>query len=95
MSKIGRSQGEDKAAFGSRRNCKEFAEAILACEDDEQVDARQVILAASSPFFQGLLKRYKHTHPLVYRRRVESILHRLLERLNVIDNAVEDGAGHF
>ena len=76
LSKIGRSQGDDKATFGSRRKDNEFAEAILACEDAEQ--ARQVILAASNPFFQGLLKRYKHTHPLVYRRRVESILHRLL-----------------
>ena len=72
MSKIGRSQGDDKAAFGSRRKGTEFAEAILACEDDEQVDARQVILAASSPFFQNLLKMNKHPHPLIYMRGVKS-----------------------
>ena len=71
-------RGMTKQHLGAGEKGNEFAEAILACEDAEQVDARQVILAASSPFFQGLLKRYKHTHPLVYRRRVESILHRLL-----------------
>ena len=40
----------------------------LACEDGQQVEAHKVILAASSPFFQKLLGRSKHPHPLIYMR---------------------------
>ena len=32
-----------------------------------------MILAASSPFFQNLLKRNKHPHPLIYMRGVQSL----------------------
>ena len=55
-------------AFGSLREDKDFADVTLACEDGHQVDAHKVILAASSPFFQNLLKRNKHQHPLIYMR---------------------------
>ena len=44
----------------------------LACEDGQQVEAHKVILAASSPFFQTLLQKNKHSHPLIYMRGVES-----------------------
>ena len=40
----------------------------MACEDGQQVEAHKVILAASSPFFQKLLRRSKHPHPLIYMR---------------------------
>ena len=49
-------------AFGSLRDDKEFSDVTLACEDGEQLEAHKVILAASSPFFQNLLKRNKHPH---------------------------------
>ena len=45
-----------------------FADVTLACEDGKQVEAHKVILAASSPFFQNLLRRNKHPHPLIYMR---------------------------
>ena len=45
-----------------------FADVTLACEDGQQVEAHKVILAASSPFFQKLLGRNKHPHPLIYMR---------------------------
>ena len=57
------------AAFGSSR---EFADVTLACEDGHQIEAHKVILAASSPFFQNLLRRNKHPHPLIYMRGVKS-----------------------
>ena len=59
-------------AFGSLREDNEFADVTLACEDGQQIDAHKVILAASSPFFQNLLQRSKHPHPLIYMRGVKS-----------------------
>ena len=53
-------------AFGNLRDDKEFADVTLACEDGQQVEAHKVILAASSPFFQNVLTKNKHPHPLIY-----------------------------
>ena len=57
---------------GSFREDNDFADMTLACEDGQQVEAHKVILAASSPFFQNLLGRNKHPHPLIYMRGVKS-----------------------
>ena len=60
------------AAFQSLSEDKDFADVTLVCEDGHQVGAHKVILAASSPFFQDLLKRNKHPHPLIFMRNVSS-----------------------
>merc|ERR1712129_374704 len=60
------------SAFGTLRGDREFADVTLACEDGQQVEAHKVILASSSPFFLNLLRRNKHTHPLVYMRGMKS-----------------------
>ena len=52
--------------FGNLREDKEFTDVTLACEDGQQVKAHKVILASSSPFFQNLLTKNKHPHPLIY-----------------------------
>ena len=52
--------------FGSLREDKDFTDVTLACEDGKQVEAHKVILANSSPFFQNILRRNKHTHPMHY-----------------------------
>merc|ERR1712029_169766 len=65
-------QDNIKSAFGNLREDNDFADVTLACEDGQQVEAHQVILAASSPFFQKLLGRNKHPHPLIYMRGVKS-----------------------
>ena len=57
-----------KSALGNLRQDKYFIDVTLACEDGQQVEAHKVILAASSPFFQKLLGRNKHSHPLVFMR---------------------------
>ena len=67
-------------AFGSLRDDRDFSDVTLACEDGQQVEAHKVILAASSPFFQNLLKRNKHSHPLIYMRGVQS-----LDLLSIVD----------
>ena len=59
-------------AFGSLRQDNDFADVTLACEDGQQIEAHKVILAASSPFFQNLLKRNQHHHPLIYMRGLKS-----------------------
>ena len=50
------------------RKDTDFTYITLACEEGFLVEAHKVILSASSPFFQNLLKRNKPTHPLVYMR---------------------------
>ena len=57
--------------FGSLREHNDFADVTLACENGHQVEAHKVILAASSPFFQNLLRKNKHAHPLIYMRGVK------------------------
>ena len=54
------------------REDKDFTDVTLVCEDGHQVGAHKVILAASSPFFQNLLKRNRHPHPLIFMRNVSS-----------------------
>ena len=65
-------QDNMKTVFGKLREDTDFSDVTLACEDGQQVEAHKVILAASSPFFQKLLGRNKHPHPLIYMRGVKS-----------------------
>ena len=65
-------QENASTAFGSLRDDPDFADVTLVCEDGQQVEAHKVILAASSPFFQNMLRRNKHPHPLIYMRGVKS-----------------------
>ena len=65
-------QDNIKCAFGNLREDNDFADVTLACEDGQQLEAHKVILAASSPFFQKLLGRNKHPHPLIYMRGMKS-----------------------
>ena len=44
----------------------------LACVDGKQLEAHKVILAASSPFFQNILGKNKHAHPIVYLKGMKS-----------------------
>jgi len=65
-------QGNVNTAFGILRDDRDFSDVTLACEDGHQVEAHKVILAASSPFFQNMLRKNKHPHPLIYMRGVKS-----------------------
>ena len=51
---------------------KDFTDVTLVCEDGKQVDAHKVVLANSSPFFQKILRKNRHNHPLIYTRVLKS-----------------------
>ena len=59
---------EDKtvSSFGQLRGNQDFTDVTLACEDGQQMEAHKFILASSSPFMMDILKRNKHSHPLIY-----------------------------
>ena len=60
------------STFEELRHDKEFVDVTLACEDGSHIEAHKIILAASSPFFQNLLKKNKHPHPLIYMRGIRA-----------------------
>ena len=62
-----------KNAFASLKGVTDFVDVTLVCEDGCQIEAHKVILAASSPFFENILKKNKNSHPLIYMRGVKSI----------------------
>ena len=60
------------AAFESLREDIDFTDVTLAFDDGQQVEAHKVVLTTSSPFFQALLKRNQHPHPLIFMRNISS-----------------------
>ena len=75
-------QDNIKSAFGNLREDKDFKDVTLVCEDGQQVEAHKVVLVSSSPFFQKLLGRSKHPHPLIYMRGLKfDDLHAILDFL--------------
>ena len=60
------------SAFGKLRDDEEFSDVTLVCEDRQQMAARKVILASSSPFFEKILKKSKHPQPLIYLKGFQS-----------------------
>ena len=65
-------QDNVKNAFGHLRDSTDFVDVTLACEDGQHIAAHKVILSASSPFFQRILKGNIHSHPLIYMRGMKS-----------------------
>ena len=60
------------SAFKKLREDKEFTDVTLACEYGQQMEAHKVILASSSPFFEDILRKNKHPHPLIYLKGFQS-----------------------
>jgi len=44
----------------------DFTDVTLACEGEETIEAHKVILSACSPFFDRILKKNSHVHPLIF-----------------------------
>ena len=53
------------------RNEADFSDVTLVCEE-QQIEAHKIILTASSPFFKGVLKKNKHSHPIIYMRGLKA-----------------------
>merc|ERR1712129_429674 len=67
------------SSFKMLREESELYDITLACDDD-QVEAHKVILSASSSFFNNIIKRNPHSHPLFYLKGVKvEILKSLLD----------------
>ena len=54
--------------YDELRKDSDFSDVTLVCEEDTQVEAHRIILTACSSFFRRVLKRNKHSHPMVYMR---------------------------
>merc|ERR1712204_21082 len=57
--------------FQSLKETHDFADVTLVCEDGQEVEAHRFMLAASSPFFQNMLKRKEHPKSLIYLRGIK------------------------
>jgi uncharacterized C2H2 Zn-finger protein len=54
--------------FHHLRQDTDFSDVTLVCEDDKQIEGHQLILTACSTFFSRVLRRNKHSHPMIYMR---------------------------
>ena len=54
------------------RNESNFSDVTLVCEENVEIEAHKIILSASSPFFNTVLKKNKHSHPMIYMRGLKA-----------------------
>ena len=59
-------------SFQDLRKEMDFSDVTLVCEEDHQIEAHRIILTACSPFFKTVLKRNKHSHPMIYMRGLKA-----------------------
>ena len=59
------------AAFKELRQESEYLDVTLLCEDQDQIEAHQLVLSACSGFFKNALRRSKHKHPLLFLKGVQ------------------------
>ena len=59
-------------AFGEFKDDVDLTDVTLVCEDNIQIESHKIVLSASSSFFQNILKRNKHSHPLLYLKGVSN-----------------------
>ena len=50
----------------------DFSDVTLVCEDDQYIEAHRIILTACSSFFDTVLKKNKHSHPMIYMRGIRA-----------------------
>ena len=60
------------SSFLNFQNNPDFSDVTLVCEEDQQIEAHRVILSACSPFFESVLRRNKHSHPMIYMRGMKA-----------------------
>ena len=60
------------SSYKELRNNLDFSDVTLVCEDNQQFEAHRIILSACSPFFRNVLKKTKHSHPMIYMRGLKT-----------------------
>ena len=65
-------QKKGKSIFRHLLESSEFADITLVSEDGQQFKGHKAILGSSCPFFEDLLRRNDHPHPLVHMFGVNS-----------------------
>ena len=63
-------QANISSSFGLMRSDRDFSDVTLVSEVNNKIETHKIILAASSSFFQDMLKEDNHPHPLLYMRGV-------------------------
>jgi hypothetical protein len=58
-------------SFSELRRDTDFSDVTLVCEEDH-IEAHRIILTACSPFFSKVLKKNKHSHPMIYMRGLKA-----------------------
>ena len=59
-------------SFGLLRQEEDFFDVTLVSDDELEIPAHKLVLAASSSFFKSLLRKGSHPHPLLYLSGVNS-----------------------
>ena len=59
-------------SFGLLRQEEDFFDVTLVSDDELEIPAHKLVLAASSSFFKSLLRKGSHPHPLLYLSGVDS-----------------------
>ena len=59
------------SSFRELRTDIDFTDVTLVCDDDQQVEAHKFILKSGSPFFNKVLTKHKHSHPMIYMRGIK------------------------
>ena len=77
-------QSNISTSFQELRETKDFCDVTLACDDDQQIEAHKVVLAACSSFFKNIIRKNKNSHPLLYMRGISR--HDLMKVIDFIYN---------
>ena len=59
-------------SYKDLRETEDFSDVTLLCEENQQIEAHGVILSACSPFLRNILKKTKHSHPMIYMRGMKT-----------------------
>ena len=54
------------------REDTDFSDVTLVGDDNLQMEDHRILLCASSPFFNTVLKKNKHSHPIIYMRGIKT-----------------------
>lgn len=49
-----------------------LSDITLVCDDNQQIEAHKIILTTCSPLFKTMLKKNKHSHPMIFMRGIKS-----------------------